>query len=64
VSNNHQGVTPHAVVSRNDTDSREEQTMNAHKIEGAVAQKVYATARSPEALRALRDERLVPLGST
>jgi NAD(P)-dependent dehydrogenase (short-subunit alcohol dehydrogenase family) len=83
VSNNHQGVTPHAVVSRNDTDSREEQTMNAHKIEGAVAivtganrgigralteallargaQKVYATARSPEALRALHDERLVPL---
>src|SRR5258708_15596906 len=60
-----------------------EETMNARRIEGAVAlvtgasrgigraltealltrgvRKVYATARNPEALRALRDERLVSL---
>jgi NAD(P)-dependent dehydrogenase (short-subunit alcohol dehydrogenase family) len=83
VSSKDQVATSHKVVSRNDLDSREEQTMNAHRIEGAVAivtganrgigralteallargaQKVYATARNPEALRALRDERLVPL---
>jgi NAD(P)-dependent dehydrogenase (short-subunit alcohol dehydrogenase family) len=62
---------------------RKEETMKAHRIEGAVAlvtganrgigralteallargaRKVYATARHPEALRALRDERLVAL---
>src|SRR5256886_10218927 len=60
--------------------TRKEETMNAQRIEGAVAlvtganrgigraltealltrgvRKVYATARNPEALRALRDERL------
>src|SRR5438093_13733279 len=63
--------------------TRKEETMNAQRIEGAVAlvtganrgigraltealltrgvRKVYATARNPEALRALRDERLVSL---
>src|SRR2546421_8811047 len=62
---------------------QKEESMNAQRIEGAVAlvtganrgigraltealltrgvRKVYATARNPEALRALRDERLVPL---
>src|SRR5437868_11277005 len=63
--------------------TRKEETMNAQRIEGAVAlvtganrgigraltealltrgvKKVYATARNPEALRGLRDERLIPL---
>ena len=63
--------------------TQKEETMNARRIEGAVAlvtganrgigralteallsrgvKKVYATARNPEALRALRDERLVSL---
>src|ERR671915_120931 len=63
--------------------TRREETMNAQRIEGAVAlvtganrgigravtealltrgvRKVYATARNPETLRALRDERLVAL---
>src|SRR5258705_4902148 len=63
--------------------TRREETMNAQRIEGAVAlvtganrgigraltealltrgvRKVYATARHPEALRSLRDERLVAL---
>src|SRR5437899_12703960 len=63
--------------------TRKGETMNAQRIEGAVAlvtganrgigraltealltrgvRKVYATARNPEALRALRDKRLVPL---
>src|SRR2546428_7834465 len=63
--------------------TRKGETMNAQRIEGAVAlvtganrgigraltealltrgvRKVYATARNPEALRALRDERLVSL---
>src|SRR5260370_22906787 len=63
--------------------NKKEETMNAQRIEGAVAlvtganrgvgraltealltrgvKKVYATARSPEALRALGDERLVSL---
>src|SRR3989440_2672340 len=62
---------------------QKEESMNAQRIEGAVAlvtganrgigraltealltrgvKKVYATARNPEALRALRDERLVSL---
>src|ERR1700730_23828 len=65
------------------TQTRKRETMNAQRIEGAVAlvtganrgigralteallargvRKVYATARNPEALRALRDERLVSL---
>src|SRR5256886_7971191 len=69
------------LASRNTT--RKEKTMNAQRIEGAIAlvtganrgigralteallsrgvKKVYATARNPEALRALRDERLVSL---
>src|SRR2546425_3521541 len=64
-------------------DLGKEETMNAQRIEGAVAlvtganrgigraltealltrgvKKVYATARNPEALRALRDERIVVL---
>jgi NAD(P)-dependent dehydrogenase (short-subunit alcohol dehydrogenase family) len=63
--------------------TRKEETMNAQRIDGAVAlvtganrgigralteallargaRKVYATARNPEALRTLRDERLVLL---
>src|SRR5437773_4590175 len=71
-------MTNNQVVS-----TRKEETMNAHRSEGAVAlvtganrgigraltealltrgvRKVYATARNPEALRALRDERLVSL---
>jgi NAD(P)-dependent dehydrogenase (short-subunit alcohol dehydrogenase family) len=70
------------VVDRSIQQEKEE-TMNAQRIEGAVAlvtganrgigraltealltrgvKKVYATARNPETLRALRDERLVPL---
>jgi NAD(P)-dependent dehydrogenase (short-subunit alcohol dehydrogenase family) len=72
MTNNHQVVS-----------TRKEETMNAHRIEGAVAlvtganrgigraltealltrgvRKVYATARNPEALRALHDERVVSL---
>src|SRR5258708_663195 len=64
-------------------NNQKEKTMNAQRIEGAVAlvtggnrgigraltealltrgvRKVYATARNPEALRTLRDERLVSL---
>src|SRR5258708_8072523 len=64
-------------------NNQKEKTMNAQRIEGAVAlvtganrgigraltealltrgvRKVYATARNPEALRALHDERLVSL---
>src|SRR5437660_8612726 len=62
---------------------QKEESMNAQRIEGAVAlvtganrgigralteallgrgvRKVYATARNPETLRVLRDERIVPL---
>src|SRR6202171_2578435 len=75
------GLALHEVDDR--STQQKEESMNAQRIEGAVAlvtganrgigraltealltrgvRKVYATARNPEALRTLRDERLVSL---
>src|SRR2546423_12231488 len=72
-----------ATAGRPVNPTRKEESMNARRIEGAVAlvtganrgigralteallargaRKVYATARNPDALRDLRDERLIPV---